>query len=122
MRNKPDERHTTRNATFRRLKKYLDSGDLKSISFYIDEYDINAELQRMYNKSSVYYEMVGMPRKQYAIINILRNNIKISYPEWCEFRTSPSRVFTTYWKSGDTYTILIKRRYARIDGLKKVEN
>ena len=110
-----EERQTTKNATFERLKPYIDDGQLKKIVFTIPERDINDELTRMYNKSSVYYEMVGMPRKQYAIINILRKLIKINYPDWCEYRTMPSKCFTSYWKDGSDYTILIKRRYKKIN-------
>ena len=102
-------------------RNYVTSGQMKVACFKVFKKDIDAAQQALYQKNKDFYDALQQcyvlrrtPSRSGATAILLRSLIKEKYPGWCEVRTMPSSAFSSWWKKGNIYYMLIKRRYERI--------
>ena len=98
-----------------RFKPLVKCGEIKPIALQIFPEEIRDVQMVTYNRSPSWYDRQSiMPSWSGMLANTLRKRIKDKYPEWCEVRTTPSKAFSTWWKKGNIYYMLIKRRYRKL--------
>ena len=93
------------------IDRLVANGLAKIVTFVLTDEQIRTEYDRVQASYNGQYS-TQFNKKNTAQL-LVRQCIKIFYPDWCEIRFSPSKSSSSIWFNGEEVSVVIKRKYQR---------